>query len=240
MPSSGKTRQRSEHTRAAILHAAIHEFGAWGASGARTEAIAAAAGVNKALLYHYFQSKTELHRAALRSVFEGVLEQTLSTLQREGPAGERLLRWALQHFDRLVEHPEYRRLMQQEFVRVGREKNEIMPQLVKTALRTALQQVRGVIEEGIRSGELCPMDPSQAIYSILGPNVFYFLSAAVMHLAAGVNPLAPSSLQRRREGLLAFLSLALFTDRKHGAALVRRILADTPMPAQPRSRRMYS
>ena len=46
---------------------------------------------------------------------------------------------------------------------------------------------------GIDSGELCPMDPLQAIYSILGPNVFYFLSAPMMQLA---RPRERASLHR--------------------------------------------
>jgi len=45
------SRGKPEETRAAILQAAVREFAQAGISGARTDTIAQAAGVNKALLY---------------------------------------------------------------------------------------------------------------------------------------------------------------------------------------------
>ena len=59
MADSGRSR------RADILAAAEHEFAAAGYSGARMERIAAAAAVNKQLLFHYFGSKEGLFAAAL-------------------------------------------------------------------------------------------------------------------------------------------------------------------------------
>ncbi len=53
-----------------ILAAAASEFAQHGFSGARIERIAAAAGVNKQLLFHYFGSKTGLHLAALKAQLE--------------------------------------------------------------------------------------------------------------------------------------------------------------------------
>src|SRR5260370_17531085 len=85
------TRGRPEESRAAILKAAVREFAQEGVAGARTEAIARSAGVNKALLYYYFKDKEALYRAVLDQVFGGVraaihnsLSQDLSPL--ENPA----------------------------------------------------------------------------------------------------------------------------------------------------------
>ena len=58
---------RSLDTRAAILAAAEQIFAKAGLDGARTDAIAAAAGVNKALLYYYFKSKDGLYEAVSRT-----------------------------------------------------------------------------------------------------------------------------------------------------------------------------
>ena len=65
---------RSDQTRARILAAAIREFSADGLAGARTERIAEAAGVNKALLYYYFTSKQALYDAAFESVANRVVD----------------------------------------------------------------------------------------------------------------------------------------------------------------------
>lgn len=55
-----------ESTRARILAAALKEFAARGFAGARVDAIAARATINKRMLYHYFGDKEELFRAVLR------------------------------------------------------------------------------------------------------------------------------------------------------------------------------
>jgi AcrR family transcriptional regulator len=54
-----------EATRRRILDAALEEFSAKGIAGARVEAIAERADVNKAMLYYYFGSKDGLFRAVL-------------------------------------------------------------------------------------------------------------------------------------------------------------------------------
>lgn len=51
-----------------ILAAAEQEFATHGSAGARMDRIAAGAGVNKQLLFHYFGSKAGLHRAVVESV----------------------------------------------------------------------------------------------------------------------------------------------------------------------------
>jgi len=56
-------------TRERILRAARHEFVAKGFAGARVDAIARAAGVNKRMLYHYYGDKEGLYRATL---YEGM------------------------------------------------------------------------------------------------------------------------------------------------------------------------
>ncbi len=56
--------------RAAILAAAEREFGASGYAGGRIERIAAAAGVNKQLLFHYFDSKSGLFSSAVTALLD--------------------------------------------------------------------------------------------------------------------------------------------------------------------------
>ena len=55
-----------EATKERILAAALLEFSEKGIAGARVDAIAERAGVNKRMLYYYFGSKDELFREILR------------------------------------------------------------------------------------------------------------------------------------------------------------------------------
>lgn len=68
VPASGDRRQ-------AILEAAIKEFSAKGLSGARVDAIARAARVNKQLIYYYFDSKVGLYEAVLGQLIERTSER---------------------------------------------------------------------------------------------------------------------------------------------------------------------
>jgi TetR/AcrR family transcriptional regulator len=54
-----------ERTRGRILSAALKEFAAHGFAGARVDAIARRADINKRMLYHYFGDKRKLFRAVL-------------------------------------------------------------------------------------------------------------------------------------------------------------------------------
>ena len=65
LPIRRGSRRRPEASRRAILQAALIEFAQEGIAGARMDAIAAAAGVNKALLYYYFRDKEALYGAVL-------------------------------------------------------------------------------------------------------------------------------------------------------------------------------
>jgi TetR/AcrR family transcriptional regulator len=220
---------RADQTRKKILRAAVREFSTHGLSGARTDAIAKSAKVNKALLYYYFKDKQGLYAAAVEEVSAEVVQNALVALDPSFSAGERLLRSALNHFDRILTQREFQSLMQQEMVRL-RHGGGALPVFFRTVFQPLLQKVQQAVTEGIRSGELCEADPLQVMYSIFGANVFYFLSAPMMQLALPFNPFDIDVLRQRRKAAVQFLGTALFTDRAHGAKLANRVLANMPMP----------
>src|SRR5438445_5319498 len=83
------SRGRPEESRAAILEAAVREFSREGVAGARTDAIARAARVNKALLYYYFKDKEALYNAVLDQVFGGLVAAIGEVLSRDLPPKEK-------------------------------------------------------------------------------------------------------------------------------------------------------
>jgi TetR/AcrR family transcriptional regulator len=230
MPSTRKTQDRSGRTRRKILRAAVREFSAHGLSGARTDAIAQSAGVNKALLYYYFKGKQGLYAAAVEEVSGEVVKNALAALDPAYSAGERLLRSAVTHFDRILTQREFQSLMQQEMVRFRHDNAGSMPLFFRTVFKPLIEKLQQSVTEGIRTGELCETDPLQIMYSMFGANVFYFLSAPLMQLALPFKPFDPQALKLRRNAAVQFLGMALFTDRVHGAKLANRVLADMPMP----------
>jgi TetR/AcrR family transcriptional regulator len=221
---------RAAETRKRILDAALSEFAAHGLAGARTEQIAAAAGVNKALLYYYFESKEKLYAAALEMVSARVRDRSMQVFLREASPGERLMRAALEHFDRILTQREFQSLMQQEMIRLHKGEATELTILVKRIFAPLHAMFQSMVREGIASGELIEAEWLQIVLAALGANVFYFLSAPVWRLIMPFEPFAPDVLRARRVALVEFLGKAIFQDRKHGAELATRVLADTPMP----------
>jgi TetR/AcrR family transcriptional regulator len=222
--------RRADLTRKAILRAAIREFSANGLAGARTDAIAASAKVNKALLYYYFKSKTGLYAASIDEVSRAVAERAFAALNPKHSGGERVLRTALSHFDRILTKRDFQSLMQQEMVRMRRGESAALPAMVENVFKPLLGKLEEAVHDGIEAGELCPVDWLQVVYSVLGANVLYFLSAPMMRLMLPFNPMTPAAIERRRTAAVQYLGNTLFVDRAHGARLVKRVLADMPMP----------
>ena len=233
-PTSSPNR-RADRTRKSILRAAIREFSAHGLAGARTDAIAESAKVNKALLYYYFKSKSDLYAAAIEEVSGTVVERALAALDPGRSAGDRVLRTALNHFDRILTQRDFQSLMQQEMVRMRRGESKAMPVLVKNVFKPLLEKLQEAVHEGIQTGELCRMDWLQVVYSVLGANVLYFLSAPMMRLALPFDPMDNAAIESRRKAAVQYLGNTLFIDRAHGARLVKRVLADMPMPKASRA-----
>ncbi len=65
-----KQTEKSDITRKKILEAAETEFAEKGFYGARVDAIAAASGVNKRMIYAHFESKEKLYSKVLLAVYE--------------------------------------------------------------------------------------------------------------------------------------------------------------------------
>jgi TetR/AcrR family transcriptional regulator len=228
-PSRTQT-ERADQTRARILDAAVQQFSDNGLAGARTEQIAEEAGVNKALLYYYFKGKEDLYDAALESVANRVVASSMAAMGTECSAGERLVYFALNHFDRIHSQRAFQSLMQQEMIRLHRGEENALVRLVDKIFRPMMFRLRELFAEGRSSGELVPVDELQIMYAALGANVFYFLSAPLMRMIIGTDPLEPGALDIRRKAAVEYLGQTIFTDREHGARVAARVLANTPMP----------
>ena len=94
-------------TRKKLLTAARREFADSGLAGARVDEIAARAGVNKQLVYHYFGDKDALYLAVLEWVYEEIRAQERK-LNLEGLPPEQAIKKLIESsFDHLAAHPDF-------------------------------------------------------------------------------------------------------------------------------------
>ena len=221
------TQPHAEDSRSAILRAAIQEFAEQGAEGARTDAIARAAGVNKALLHYYFGTKDGLYEAVLEATFTDLTSFFLQVLERPGTPGQRLLAYFLAHFDHLAASGTSARLLGHEMMRARSGQTTRIPRIVELCFRPLHQVLSATLAEGVRSGELRPIEPGTMVLSLTGVNVFYFMSAPFFREISGKDPRDPAMLARQRGVLLDFASTVLFSDPEQGRRLAAALRADS-------------
>jgi TetR/AcrR family transcriptional regulator len=205
------TRGKPEESRAAILQAAVHEFAREGVAGARTDAIAKAAGVNKALLYYYFEDKEALYQAVLDEVFSGVRAAIHEAIAQPLPPRERLKAYVCAHFDYIASNPLYPRIVHAEFLRASRDPSQV-ERIAKEYFRPVFGEVGALLMEGMQTGDFRRVNPVHFIPSMVSVIVFYFTTAApIMKVMFGSDPMSPDLIAERRQAVLEFITSALFT-----------------------------
>lgn len=221
-PSRMGSRGQPEESRASILLAAAKEFAELGVAGARTDAIAREAGVNKALLYYYFRDKDTLYGAVLDDAFSGLKSAVFQVLDSDLPPREKILAYAGAYFDFIASNQLYPRLMQREMMRAKEGQSQQMDRLIKNYIQPIFLRVGALIQEGIKSRDFRAVNPAHFVPSMVAMIVFYFSGAPMIQKIVGFNPLTPERIAERRAAVLDFISAALFVptnNAKQGARL---------------------
>lgn len=205
---------RTPDTRAVILNAAEHIFAESGLAGARIDAIARAAGVNKALIYYYFKSKDALYLAIVERHLKEFSSEALELLASDRSVQDKVLDYVSMHFDFIAARTDYPRLLQRFMMADSRPFMRIRQKYFAPVAK----KFQSVIAQGIRSGELAASDSRHTAISLAALNVFYFSAAPVLEAAGIINdPYRKSHLARRKKEVLNFARRALFTNRGAGS-----------------------
>ncbi len=189
----------------------MREFAIEGVGGARTDAIARAAKVNKALLYYYFKDKESLFGAVMESVFAELTTAINQALSSPLPPKERFLAYVRAHFDFVASSPLRPRLFHREITGAGLEGSQHLRNIVQHHLRPIFAQVAALLQEGIEAGDFRPVNPAHFIPSVVGTIVFYF-STPIPKMVTGIDPYDPKMIEQRRAEVIDFVSAALFRE----------------------------
>lgn len=203
------SRRQPEASRDAILRAAVKEFADNGIAGARTDAIARAARVNKALLYYYYKDKEALYDAVLDGVFSSLKARVFEVLDSDLSPREKILGYVGSYFDYIASNPLYPKLVQREMMRAGSQSARLR-HIVEDYFKPIFAKLTQVFAQGIQEGDFRDVNPMHFVPSVIAMIVFYFSSAPVMQIMIRGNPLAPERVAERRAAVLDFVSHALF------------------------------
>lgn len=203
-----KRRRDAATTRAGLLAAARAEFSAKGLAGARVDEIAAAAGVNKQLVYHYFTDKDGLYLAVIESIY-AELRADEARLRLGDLAPEvALTRLIERSFDYLATHPDFIALLNDENrMQASHVGGSARLQRMHSPLVAAIADI---LSRGVAAGIFRPgVDPMQLYISIAALGYFYFsnqgtLSAIFQRKLAG-----QKAVKARRRHVVETIMLSL-------------------------------
>jgi TetR/AcrR family transcriptional regulator len=184
-------------TRSKLLTAARREFASSGLAGARVDEIAARAGGNKQLVYHYFGDKDALYLAVLEWVYEEIRTQERK-LSLEGLPPEQAIKKLIESsFDHLAPHPDFIVLLNDEnrggarHVRGSRKLPAMHSPLVSLVSTILGQGVKaGIFRKGI--------NPVHLYISIAGLSYFYFSNTPTLSAIFGKDLSSRAARQARR------------------------------------------
>ncbi len=209
---AGRRTTRNHHgasaSRAAILRAAERVFAEEGLAGARTEAIARRAGVNKALLYYYFKSKDALFLAVIEEHLKEFERRTQNVLDSGGCIRAKLLAYVSMHFDFVSARPFFPILLQRTMLTGGPELQRLRQRWTLPGMRRLVE----LIERGVREGELRPTHAGHALMSLISLTVHYFATAPLIRALGGFDPYDEKRLAERKREALEFVRFGLFRD----------------------------
>ncbi|MGN6693793.1 MAG: TetR/AcrR family transcriptional regulator [Aquihabitans sp.] len=197
------TRPSADATRERILAAAVDLFADRSFEGATTREIAAVAGVSQPSLNYHFQSKDDLWRAAVGTLF-AQLDATLRT-RVEGLRGVDLLttaKLAVRDFITFsAEHPQLHRIITQE----SKGEGERIDWLVDEHIRPLYETTTAMFAELAAQGAV-PDVPAPFLYYLLtgaGPTIFVL--APECRRLAGFDPRSPEAVATHADAVIGML-----------------------------------
>ena len=195
----------ADRTQQEILRAAMSEFADHGFGGARIDAIAERAGVNKKLIYYYFEGKDALFLAVLEQTYADIraAERELH-LEAIEPleAVERLVAFTWRHY---LAHPEFLALLNSENMhRAGHLKRSRRIRQMNSPLIDGLARV---LARGEKSGALrAGIDPMELYISIAGLAYFYLSNKHTLGAIFGLDLMTEKALSHRLSHMTAVVT----------------------------------
>jgi TetR/AcrR family transcriptional regulator len=195
-------------TRKKLLTAARREFARSGLAGARVDEIAARAGVNKQLVYHYFGDKDALYLAVLEWVYEEIRAKERQ-LNLEGLPPEQAIRKLIEgSFDHLADHPDFIVLLNDE--NRGGARHVRGSKKLEALHSPLVSMVSKILAEGVRSGVFRKgINPVHLYISIAGLSYFFFSNTPTLSAIFGKDLGSPAAKRARRKHVVDLVLQAL-------------------------------
>lgn len=168
-----------ESTEERILQAAEVEFFSKGFDGARTTAIAEAAGVTHAMLHYYFRTKEKLFSRVVDKKLESIAATLVLNVDADGTLTECIRKTVESHFDFIRANPLMPRFMVCEVFANGKLIAELKRKFGVIAAG-AIGNLQVKIDRAAEAGECVRVDAVALMMDIVSLNIFPILAAPML------------------------------------------------------------
>jgi AcrR family transcriptional regulator len=195
-PANEERLRDADRSQSTILAAARDEFAEFGLGGARMDRIAERAGLNKRLIYYYFEDKEKLFQAVLEQAYRDIRAEEaklhLADLQPQ-EAVRRLVEFTWNYY---LAHPEFMTLLNSANLHKARHLQE--SQRARELNSPLIETLAKVLERGRTEGTFRGgVDPVQLYVSIAGMSYFYLSNNHTLSAIFGRDLLAPKARSER-------------------------------------------
>ena len=194
-------------SRDRLLHAAAAEFAARGFAGANVDRIAAAARINKAMLYYHFKSKAQLYQEIVGDMFQAVGARIRAVAVSDARPEHKLAAFIETIAAEASARPHFPSIWCREVAEGGTHLDDATLREIAGIVKTLVV----ILDEGVRTRRFRRVHPFLVHGSIVGPILLFFASAPLrrrlervgMPGAAGFTPdEVVSHVQRATLGFL--------------------------------------
>jgi len=195
--SRGRRNAAKAHDAKERLMAAAEQlFAAQGYAATSVSQIAESAGANRALLYYYFRDKRDLYWAIMKGGLQELGDLIAAVRESRGGAWERLEHFVRGYYELLVRRHQVVRIIFREMTGLGEELE--LP--IEDNLRRVIVAARGIIEDGLRSGEFDGVDPELTAFWLSGMIHVFFTQRLATGRALPTDVVVAQALSLFRRG----------------------------------------
>jgi len=197
-------------TERRILTASVKVFSEKGFDGSRTDEIAKRAGVNKAMIHYYFESKERLYVTLISIVFKRlslILREFFGDLSPE-TIKEDLSRFIDEYIDFIRTNADFFKILKWDLARGGDQIGRVMKEIIGEHFNRS----QALFDEAIQKGYIRPLVPRHLMLSVIAMILFYFIAHPVIRYLWEEDPLSDENVEIRKQEVKKLLLWGILPD----------------------------
>ncbi|MEO5890499.1 MAG: TetR/AcrR family transcriptional regulator [Ferruginibacter sp.] len=200
-------KKKNETTEETILLAARKAFTRKGLSGARMQDIADEAGINKALVHYYFESKEKLFGLIFGQEFGKFFSNLAGVMMADIPLFEKIEHIVELDIERMSQFPDMPLFVINE---ISRNPAIIMEQLKRLDVKSVIGNFQKQVKEEIKKGNIINIGADQLLINIQSLCIFPTVAKPMVKNVMQVNEKQYlAMIQRRKKEVAMFIINAI-------------------------------